>query len=109
MIATHLIWAAAGYPAPPNAIETQGVCWWCAFGLDSVPLVGPSLGIPLATMPDTFLDACGRDAASPASRHLCPACAWTLSDAVRLPVHVGAPLLARALFGYKPCFGNDLL
>ncbi len=99
MIATHLIWRSAGYPAPPNAIETQGVCWWCASGLDSVPLVGPSLGVPLATMPDTFLDACGRDADQPSSAYLCPACAWTLSDAVRLPVHVGTPLLARALFG----------
>lgn len=99
MIATHLLWTAAGYPTIPNAIETQGVCWWCASGLDAVPLTGTALGIPLATMPDTFLDACGRDAGSPSSTHLCPACAWTLSDAVRLPVYVGTPLLHRALHG----------
>ena len=91
MIATHLLWRAAGYPALPNVTPVDGVCYWCA-----APHVA---GIPLSTMPDTFLDACGRDAGSPASRHLCPACAWTLSDAVRLPVHVGTPLLHRALYG----------
>lgn len=99
MIATHLLWRAANYPSVQNAIKTQDVCWWCASSFDSVLLVGPAIGVPLATMPDTFLDACGRDAGSPASRHLCLACAWTLSDAIRLPVHVGTPLLARALHG----------
>lgn len=99
MVATHLIWRAAGYPTPPNAVETQGVCWWCASGLDSVPLTGPALGVPLATMPDTFLDATGRHAGQPSSAHLCPACAWTLSDAVCLPERVGVPLLHRALAG----------
>lgn len=99
MIATHLIWRAAGYPTPPNSVEVQGVCWWCASGLDSVPLTGPALGVPLSTMPDTFLDATGRHAGQPSSAHLCPACAWTLSDAVCLPERVGVPLLHRALAG----------
>jgi hypothetical protein len=99
MIATHLIWRAAGYPTPPNAVQVQGVCWWCASGLDSVPLTGPALGVPLSTMPDTFLDALGRDAGAPASPYICPACAWTLSDAVCLPESVGVPLLHRALAG----------
>lgn len=99
MIATHLLWRAAGYPVPPNAVETHGVCWWCASGLDSVPLTGPALGVPMSTMPATFLDALGRDAAVRSSSHLCPACAWTLSDAVCLPERVGVPLLHRALAG----------
>lgn len=50
-------------------------------------------------MPSTFLDACGRDAFSPSATHLCEPCAWTLSDAVRLPREVGGPLLVRALAG----------
>lgn len=91
MIATHLLWHAAGCPTVANATPADGVCWWCA-----APHV---VGVPIATMPDTFLDACGRDAGSPASHHLCPACAWTLSDAIRMPVHVGTPLLHRALYG----------
>lgn len=91
MIATHLLYTAAGSPRVPGAEPAQGACWWCCAVL--------AQGAPVATMPDTFLDACGRDAGSPASHHLCPACAWTLSDAIRLPVHVGTPLLARALHG----------
>ena len=99
MIATHLLWRAADYPLPPNAVPAQGACWWCASGLDTVPLTGPALGVPLSTMPDTFLDALGRDAGMRTSPHLCPACAWTLSDAVCLPPSVGSPLLLRALAG----------
>lgn len=99
MIATHLLWRAADYPLPPNAVPAHGVCWWCASGLDTVPLTGPAMGVPLSTMPDTFLDALGRDAGMRTSPHLCPACAWTLSDAVCLPPSVGSPLLHRALAG----------
>lgn len=98
MIATHILWRAAGQPRPPHVEIAPGRCYWCATDLDAL-VPGLSEGVPLATMPDTFLDACGRDANSPASRHLCPACAWTLSDAIRLPVHVGTPLLHRALYG----------
>ena len=102
MIATHLLYTAAGSPTVPHAEPAQSTCWWCCSGLDTVaarPITDPALGVPLSTMPDTFLDACGRQAGAPSSTHLCLACAWTLSDAVRLPVRVGAALLAKALYG----------
>lgn len=98
MIATHMIWRAAGYPSHPHAETAPGACYWCAAPLDGL-IAGLSQGVPVSAMPDTFLDACGREAGSPSSTHLCPACAWTLSDAVVLPRKVGAPLLARALSG----------
>lgn len=94
MTARHsaaMAWMAAGCPRLPNALVVAGRCWWCASNL--------SRGVPVASMPSTFLDACGRDASNPSAAHLCEPCAWTLSDAVRLPREVGGPLLARALAG----------
>lgn len=102
MRATALLYTAAGSPRVPGAEPAHGTCWWCCAGLNTLatrPLTDAALGVPLSTMPDTFLDACGREAGAPASTHLCLACAWTLSDAIRLPAHVGTPLLHRALYG----------
>lgn len=89
--APEWFWQTAGYPGIDGVESCAGLCWGCC--------APTSLGVPVVDMPDTFMDVHGRDAGAPHARHLCAACAWTLSDAIRLPVDVGRPLLVRALDG----------
>lgn len=91
--AAQMLYRAAGQPAV-EAVERSISCWWCC--------QQDEYGVPVATMPSTFLDACGREAGDLESKHLCRACAWTLSDAIRLPPVVGGPLLDRAITGDQP-------
>lgn len=73
MTATRMLYAAAGSP-PVAAQDATGPCWLCGLPL-------PDAGVPTKdAIKPTFMDH--DKARCPASRHLCPGCAWSFSEAV---------------------------
>lgn len=77
MIASRLLWRAAGRPEWGDAAEPcSGPCWWCGAPTDGI-------GRPVRTLPDTWPALPGP--AVPSASHLCGGCSWSVSDRIRLP------------------------
>lgn len=77
MIATHLVYAAAGNPEREDFRPIAGPCWWCGCASPT------GRGWPLSRLSDSFQGA--ELARTPTSEVICAPCAWTLAVGFRLP------------------------
>lgn len=86
MIATHLVYAAAGNPERDDFGPIAGPCWWCGCASPT------GRGWPLARLSSTFQGA--ESARAPRSDVVCAPCAWTLGVGFRLPRATGLERIA---------------